>query len=264
MIENDESNSLIKNDISNLDTSQLGNTIISNVPPHEPLQTQRSVEKEEKNQISEESKYYFKNILTSFFLVTTIQIIIPQVVIIITKKTLDYHSFFTKSFWVLIILLILLFSINIVVFFFKSYLQEKLGISIPLFILYILILTLISTFASFYSVELILGASVIRFCHFGTILIMGTIKSVRDKKLIQTVVVFSLTLVSFIIYCLVVKVQIVGCFIYCSLLSMFCLYAIFSFGSVLEEFNNKNQASLMTYAISMMCCYVDALVSSFK
>ncbi len=202
---------------------------------------------------------------------STVQAIIPQIVIIISKNKIDYYSFFSSSYWVLIVLVAVLVGIALTVFFLKkNFLGHQIALSIPLFIVYIMVVTLISTFASFYSVELALGVSLCQLIAFASMLLLDLIKQMRDKYHIKLMIEYVIILIGFIVYCCVVKKQIVGCFIYLTFLMLFCTYMIFEFRHMLFEFVNtfklscEKEISIMVYAVAMMNSNVDILMCCFK
>lgn len=284
MQEIDESNSLIKNENSimgnqtNRDTTSVmpdyNNAILDTDPNvrHTFIQSnEQPFDVPVVKKIPKDIIHDFVFNLTLLFTLTTLQLIIPQIVIISSKKKIDYNSFFMNSYWLLLALIIIFLTIILVVFFLKKiFLHNKIGISIPLFIIYIMTITLIFTFVSFYSVELTLGVSIIQLVSFSSLLLLEFITIMRDKHHIKLVIIYSISIIGFTIYCIVVKKQIVGCFIYIVFLMLFCTYAIFEFKHMLIEFveifkvSFEREMSIMVYAIAMMNSNIDILMCCFK
>lgn len=284
MQEIDESNSLIKNDNSLMgnqtnrdNTSAMPdyNTAIVDTEPnvrHTFIQNnEQPLDVPVVKKIPKDIIHDFVFNLNLLFTLTTLQLIIPQIVIISSKQKIDYNSFFMNSYWVLLALIIIFLAIILVVFFLKKiFLHKKIGISISLFIIYIMTITLISTFVSFYSVELTLGVSIIQLVSFSSLLLLEFITIMRDKHHIKLSIMYSISIIGFTVYCIVVKKQIVGCFIYIVFLMLFCTYAIFEFKHMLIEFveifkvSFEREMSIMVYAIAMMNSNVDILMCCFK
>ena len=287
MIENDESNSLIRNENPSFVNQPITNNNSLLIPgdnQNGPIDTDTNFRAtfiqnvndiqndiNIKTEIPQETIHTFTLYLTALFTLSTVQAIIPQIVIIISKNKIDYYSFFSSSYWVLIVLVAVLVGIALTVFFLKkNFLGHQIALSIPLFIVYIMVVTLISTFASFYSVELALGVSICQLIAFASMLLLDLIKQMRDKYHIKLMIEYVIILIGFIVYCCVVKKQIVGCFIYLTFLMLFCTYMIFEFRHMLFEFVNtfklscEKEISIMVYAVAMMNSNVDILMCCFK
>jgi hypothetical protein len=295
MLENEENNSLLKNESSpnDLNISFNDNSILQNTnnninstnfndqlpqqlpekirptyinPPHPQLNPSST-----SSQLSPDKIHSFVFILTLFFTLSTIQNIIPQLVVLISYKTVNYSNFFSKAYWLLIILTIIFISVIVIVFFVKQkLLTAHIGYSIPLFIVYLLSMIFIFTFTAFYSIALTLGITLIQLTLFGVLLLLEKINAVKTKYHIKLTIVFVLGVVEFIVYCIVVKSHIVGCFIYVVFLLLFCTYAVFQFKEILKEFKTKYNVDvnkdlpLMYYAIAMMNSHVDVFVCCFR
>ena len=220
--------------------------------------------------IPEEKINNFKFTLTLFYFITTFQILIPQIVIISSKKSVDYYDLFHRFWWILIILLSIFLTIIITVYVLKKKFFRNLGGSIPLFIIYIFVILLIYTFISFYSIKMCFGICLIQFVVFGAILILEKIKILNDKPYFKLLIIYSLIIVGFILFCIFGKTKIVNCFIYLIFLMMFCLYVIFEFKNMFISFvkdyniNFDKDLSLMLYAIGMMNSNVDILTCPFR
>ena len=220
--------------------------------------------------IPEEKINNFKFTLTLFYFITTVQILIPQIVIISSKKSVDYYDLFHRFWWILIILLSIFLTIIITVYVLKKKFFRNLGGSIPLFIIYIFVILLIYTFISFYSIKMCFGICLIQFVVFGAILILEKIKILNDKPYFKLLIIYSLIIVGFVLFCIFGKTKIVNCFIYLIFLMMFCLYVIFEFKNMFISFvkdyniNFDKDLSLMLYAIGMMNSNVDILTCPFR
>ncbi len=227
-------------------------------------------EEHEHKKIPIEKLNYFSNILTIFYIVTTFQSILPEIVIISSSSHINYNDLFNRLWWLLLIFSAIFISIIISVYFLKKTIFRNLGSTIPIFVSYLFLLILIITFVSFYSVVLTLSCCIIQFVVFSLILLFNHIQRLKTKPHVQLLIIYILIGIGFIIYCFIVKENIVGCFIYLILLMVECMYMIFEFKRMLIDFVNdykvdyEKDVSLMLCAVAMMNSNIDIFTCVFR
>ncbi len=193
-------------------------------------------EEHEHKKIPIEQLNYFSNILTLFYIVTTFQSILPEIVIISSGSHINYNDLFNRLWWLLLIFCSIFISIVLSVYFLKRKIFRNLGSTIPIFVTYLFLLILIYTFVSFYSVVLTLSCCIIQFVVFSLILLFNQIQRLKSKPHVQLLFIYSLIGIGFILYCFLVKENIVGCFIYLIFLMVVCMYMIFEFKRMFIDF----------------------------
>ena len=227
-------------------------------------------EEHEHKKIPIEQLNYFSNILTLFYIVTTFQSILPEIVIISSSSHIDYNDLFNRLWWLLLIFCSIFISIVLSVYFLKRKIFRNLGSTIPIFVTYLFLLILIYTFVSFYSVVLTLSCCIIQFVVFSLILLFNQIQRLKSKPHVQLLFIYSLIGIGFILYCFLVKENIVGCFIYLIFLMVVCMYMIFEFKRMFIDFVNfykvdyEKDVSLMLCAVAMMNSNIDIFTCVFR
>lgn len=263
---NIESNRNFNNEIDNISLNSGKRLTIG-----ENRITNYAQKKKKKKIVPAETIHQFILSLTILFIIVTTQVIIPQIVIIFTKNKINYISFFNKSYWVIIILLVIIITISLIVYFLKmEFIHKGANLAIPLFLLYLLTLTLAVTIIAFYSVYLALGVCIIQLAAFATKAILELIECMRSKIHIQLIILSIVVFIGFILYCVIVREEIVGCFIYLIFLMIFCTYATFEFKNMIIEFCDKyrldyqKDINISIYALSLMNANVDVITCCFK
>ena len=227
-------------------------------------------EEHEHKKIPIEQLNYFSNILTLFYIVTTFQSILPEIVIISSDSHINYNDLFNRLWWLLLIFCSIFISIVLSVYFLKRKIFRNLGSTIPIFVTYLFLLILIYTFVSFYSVVLTLSCCIIQFAVFSLILLFNQIQRLKSKPHVQLLFIYSLIGIGFILYCFLVKENIVGCFIYLIFLMVVCMYMIFEFKRMFIDFVNfykvdyEKDVSLMLCAVAMMNSNIDIFTCVFR